>query len=294
MIIDRLYDEVRKKGNVCVGLDTHLDYIPEEIKKKYQDVGEILFQFNKRIIDKTLDIVPIYKLQIAYYEAYGIKGLLGYKKTLEYIKDNNSISIGDIKRGDISSTAEMYGKAHFEGDFEADFITLNPYMGFDSITPYLKYIESGNKGVFVLLRTSNPGAKDIQYLEVNSQLKIHNSQLDHLYYHVGDKLNEMTSKYLGSCGYSPIGAVVGGTHIDEAKKIRDRYNNMFFLIPGYGHQGGKGKDVALYLNNGNGGIVNSSRGIITAYRKYEDGQGKFDEYARVAVLAMKEDIESEE
>jgi orotidine-5'-phosphate decarboxylase len=296
LIIDRLYDEVQKKGNVCVGLDTHLDYIPERIKEKYQDIDEILFQFNKRIIDETLDIVPVYKLQIAYYEAYGIKGLIGYKKTLEYIKNKGSLSIGDIKRGDISSTAEMYAKAHFEGEFEADFITLNPYMGFDSITPYLKYIEKGNKGIFVLLRTSNEGAKDIQYLKINAQCTMHNAQLKTetlLYYYVGDRLNEIGAKYLGSCGYSSIGAVVGGTHVDEAKEIRDRYKNMFFLIPGYGHQGGKGKDVALYLNKGNGGIVNSSRGIITFYKNYPDGEERFDNYARQAVLAMKEDIESE-
>ena len=329
MIIDRLYDEVSKKGNVCVGLDTHLDYIPEEIKSKYQNLEDILFQFNKRIIDATIDIVPIYKLQIAFYEAYGIKGLIAYKKTLGYIKDNGSLSIGDIKRGDISSTADMYAKAHFEGDFETDFITLNPYMGFDSITPYLKYIETGNKGIFVLLRTSNPGAKDIQYLRVNEsgnrfinskQSNRHPEQSEgskdkilhwvqndkigvqdgvdiigseHLYYHVGDKLNELSSKYLGSCGYSSIGVVVGGTHVDEAKEIRDRYKNMFFLIPGYGHQGGKGKDVALYLNNGNGGIVNSSRGIITAYKKYEDAPENFDNCARKAVLTMKGDIEGE-
>lgn len=284
MIIDRLYREVREKGNVCVGLDTHLNYIPEEIKERYQSIDEILFQFNKRIIDNTYDIVPIFKLQIAFYEAYGLKGLEAYKRSLEYIKSIGSLSIGDIKRGDISSTAEMYAKAHFYGEFEADFITLNPYMGFDSITPYLQYVEKGNKGVFVLLRTSNPGAKDIQYLDVEGEK---------LYYHVGDKLNEMGSKYLGSCGYSPIGAVVGGTHIDEAKEIRDRYKNMFFLIPGYGHQGGKGKDVAMYLNDGNGGIVNSSRGIITAFKKYEDGVENFDKYVRQAAIEMKEDIQSE-
>jgi len=284
LIIDRLYREVREKGNVCVGLDTHLNYIPEEIKERYQSIDEILFQFNKRIIDNTYDIVPIFKLQIAFYEAYGLKGLEAYKRSLEYIKSIGSLSIGDIKRGDISSTAEMYAKAHFYGEFEADFITLNPYMGFDSITPYLQYVEKGNKGVFVLLRTSNPGAKDIQYLDVEGEK---------LYYHVGDKLNEISSKYVGSCGYSPIGAVVGGTHIDEAKEIRDRYKNMFFLIPGYGHQGGKGKDVVMYLNDGNGGIVNSSRGIITAFKKYEDGVENFDKYVRQAVMEMKEDIQSE-
>ena len=284
MIIDRLYSEVEDKGNVCVGLDTHLSYVPNGMKEQYGDIDEILFQFNRRIIDNVYDIVPIFKLQIAFYEAYGLKGLNAYRRTLEYIKAKDSLSIGDIKRGDISSTAEMYAKAHFDGEFEADFITLNPYMGFDSITPYLSYIESGEKGIFVLLRTSNMGAKDIQYLDIEGEK---------LYYHIGDRLNEMGAQYLGDCGYSPIGAVVGGTHIDEAEEIRNRYKDMFFLIPGYGHQGGKGEDVAMYLNDGNGGIVNSSRGIITAYKRYEDGIENFDKYTREAVLNMKEDIESE-
>ena len=281
MIIDRLFNEVEEKGNVCVGLDTSLDYIPKEIKARHQNVEDIIFEFNKRIIDCTKDITAIYKLQIAYYEAYGIKGLLAYKKTLEYLKFNNLLSIGDVKRGDISSTAEMYAKAHLEGEFEADFITLNPYMGFDSITPYLKYLESGKKGLFVLLRTSNPGAKDIEYLEADNKK---------VYYHVGDKLEEIGSKYLESCGYSSLGAVVGGTHIDEAVEIRARYQNMFFLIPGYGAQGGKGDDAALYLKDGNGGVVNSSRGIITAYKKHDDGYENFERYTRDAVLSMREDI----
>ena len=193
----------------------------------------------------------------------------------------DSLSIGDVKRGDISATASMYAKAHFEGDFETDFITLNPYMGFDSITPYLPYLESGEKGVFVLLRTSNPGAKDIEYLDVNGEK---------LYYHIGDKLEEMGRDYLGKCGYSSLGAVVGGTHTDEANEIRGRYKSMYFLIPGYGAQGAKGEDVSLYLNDGNGGVVNSSRGIIKAYMKHGDGEEKFDEYTRNAVLSMREDI----
>lgn len=281
MIIDRLHKEVKEKGNVCVGLDTHLDYIPEEMKKSYGNTGEIIFQFNKRIIDCTEDITAIYKLQIAYYESYGIEGLKAYKRTLEYLKDINALSIGDVKRGDIATTADMYAKAHFEGDFATDFITINPYMGFDSITPYLKYLDEGNKGIFVLLRTSNSGAKDIEYLDVNGES---------LYYHIGDKLEEMGSKYIGKSGYSLIGSVVGGTHIDEAIEIRERYKNMYFLIPGYGAQGARGKDVKLYLNKKNGGVVNSSRGIITAYKKYEDGYENFDKYTREAVLSMREDI----
>ena len=281
MIIDRLYKEVEDKGMVCVGLDTHLDYIPREIKDKYKNIEEQIFQFNKKIIHCTKDIVAIYKLQIAYYEAYGISGLIAYKNTMEYLKSLNLLSIGDVKRGDISTTADMYAKAHFEGDFETDFITINPYMGYDSITPYLKYLESGEKGIFVLLRTSNPGAKDIEYLGVNGQA---------LYYHVGDKLVQLAEKYRGKSGYSSLGAVVGGTHTDEAIEIRERYKNMFFLIPGYGAQGGSGEDAALYLNNGNGGIVNSSRGIITAYKNYEDGYEKFEYYTKKAVLDMREAI----
>lgn len=281
MIIDKLYSEVKKKGNVCLGLDTSLDYIPEKMKKKYKDIDEVIFQFNKKIIDCTADITAIYKLQIAYYEAYGIRGLFGYMKTLEYLKSINALVIGDIKRGDIASTADMYAKAHFEGDFEVDFITLNPYMGFDSITPYFKYLDKGNKGIFVLLRTSNPGAKDIEYLDVEGKS---------LYYHVGDKLEEMGRKYIGESGYSLVGAVVGGTHTDEAIEIRKKYKDMYFLIPGYGAQGAKGNDVNLYLNEGNGGIVNSSRGIITAYMKHEDGIKEFEKYTREAVLSMREDI----
>lgn len=281
MIIDKLYSEVKKKGNVCVGLDTHMDYIPEEMKKEFKDLEEIIFQFNKRIIDCTEDITSIYKLQIAYYEAYGIDGLKAYKRTLEYLRSMNALSIGDVKRGDIAATADMYAKAHFEGDFETDFITINPYMGFDSITPYLKYLDEGNKGIFVLLRTSNPGAKDIEYLNVKDEP---------LYYHIGDKLEEMGKEYIGKSGYSLIGAVVGGTHTDEAVEIRQRYKNMYFLIPGYGAQGAKGKDVDLYLNTKNGGLVNSSRGIIKAYFKYEDGYENFDKYTREAVLSMREDI----
>ena len=281
MIIDKLYKTVEKRGMVCVGLDSSLDYIPNNIKTKYQDVEEIIFQFNKRIIDSTKDIVAIYKPQIAFYEAEGIKGLMAYKKTMEYLRGNDLLSIGDIKRGDISSTADMYAKAHFEGDFEADFITLNPYMGFDSISPYLKYLESGKKGVFVLLRTSNPGAKDIEYLESNNK---------RVYYHVGDKLEEMAYKYIGQCGYSSLGAVVGGTYTNEAIEIRKRYKNMFFLIPGYGAQGGKGQGARLYLRGGNAGIVNSSRGIITAYKNYVDGEERFEEYIRKAVLNMRDDI----
>lgn len=282
MVIDRLYEAVEKKGHVCVGLDTALDYIPEEITKKYPAIEDALFQFNKRIIDATFDAAACFKVQIAYYEAYGLAGLLAYKRTLEYVRSKGSIVVADIKRGDIAATAKMYAKAHFEGDFESDFITLSPYMGMDSIEPYLPYVKSGEKGLFVLLRTSNKGAADIQYIEDKNGERI--------YTRTGDLINKIAMDYCGESGYSPIGAVVGCTHIDEGKEIRSRYKNMFFLIPGYGAQGGGAADVAVYLRNGNGGVVNSSRGILLAYRNYENGDRSFDEYARKEVLRMREDI----
>jgi orotidine-5'-phosphate decarboxylase len=285
MIADRLYESVNKKGNVCVGLDTAASYIPEGFRSKFENIEDAVFEFNKKIIDATGDISGCFKVQIAYYEALGIKGLQAYKKTLAYLREQGHITIADIKRGDIAATASMYAKAHFEGDFESDMITLSPYMGLDSIDPYLNYVKDSEKGLFILLRTSNPGAKDIQYIETSENKRVYDA--------VGDKLHELSEKYMGSCGYSSIGAVMGCTHIDEGIEIRKKLHNMFFLIPGYGAQGGAAKDVAIYLKDGNGGVVNSSRAVLMAYKKKEDGAEKFDIYAREEVLRMKEAIMNE-
>ena len=284
MIVDRLYEAVKEKGFVCVGLDSHLDYIPNYIKEKYEKISDIIFEYNKTIIDATSDIVAIYKPQIAYYEANGLEGLIAYQRTLRYLKEKGLLSIGDVKRGDIASTAKEYAKAHFKGEFEADFITLNPYMGMDSITPYLDYLKTGEKGVFVLLRTSNEGAKDIECLDYNGEA---------LYFQVGDELKKFADELTSECGYSPLGFVVGATHSEEAKKIRERYKNIFFLLPGYGAQGAKAEDIRTYLNDFNGGVVNSSRGIIKYYQKFEDGEEKFAHYTREAVLNMRKDIYGE-
>lgn len=284
MIVDRLYEAVKEKGFVCVGLDSHLDYIPNYIKEKHEKLSDVIFEYNKTIIDATSDIVAIYKPQIAYYEANGLEGLIAYQRTLRYIKEKGLLSIGDIKRGDIASTAKEYAKAHFKGEFEADFITLNPYMGMDSITPYLDYLKTGEKGVFVLLRTSNEGAKDIECLDYNGEA---------LYFKVGDELKKFADELTSECGYSPLGFVVGATHSEEAKKIRERYKNIFFLLPGYGAQGAKAEDIRTYLNDFNGGVVNSSRGIIKYYQKFEDGEEKFAHYTREAVLNMRKDIYGE-
>jgi orotidine 5'-phosphate decarboxylase len=284
MIVDRLYEAVKEKGFVCVGLDSHLDYIPNYIKEKHEKLSDIIFEYNKTIIDATSDIVAIYKPQIAYYEANGLEGLIAYQRTLRYIKEKGLLSIGDVKRGDIASTAKEYAKAHFKGEFEADFITLNPYMGMDSITPYLDYLKTGEKGVFVLLRTSNEGAKDIECLDYNGEA---------LYFKVGDELKKFADELTSECGYSPLGFVVGATHSEEAKKIRERYKNIFFLLPGYGAQGAKAEDIRTYLNDFNGGVVNSSRGIIKYYQKFEDGEERFAHYTREAVLNMRKDIYGE-
>ncbi|MEG1446690.1 MAG: orotidine-5'-phosphate decarboxylase [Ruthenibacterium sp.] len=259
--VDKLYDAVAQKGPVCVGLDTDFSYIPTENVNKGQSKGENIFRFNREIIEATKSVAGCYKVQIAYYEALGLDGLLAYKTTLAYLRENGLIAIADIKRGDIAKTAELYAKAHFEGDFEADFITLSPYMGLDSISPYAPYMKNG-KGVFVLCRTSNAGAKDFEYEKC--------ADGRHIYDLVGDKLNALGKEYVGEHGYSSLGLVIGGTHIEEAKEIRAKYADSFFLIPGYGAQGGKAEDIAQYLTHGNGGVVNSSRGVLLAYKKQEN------------------------
>lgn len=285
MIIDRLFETVEEKGNVCVGLDTKLNYIPKDFLNKFNNVEDALFSFNKKIIDATKDQVACFKIQIAYYEAYGIKGLMAYKKTLEYVRSLGCIAISDVKRGDISDTAKMYAKAHFEGDFETDFITVNPYMGMDSIEPYMDYIKNKEKGIFALIRTSNNGSKDFEYIEESASKK-------KLYEIVGEKLQNFGEEVIGKCGYSSIGGVVGCTTAEDGKRIRDNLSKVFFLIPGFGAQGGGAKEASVYLRNGNGGVVNSSRGILLAYKKYENGEKNFDECSRKEVIKMKNELRS--
>ena len=275
--MDRLYESVQEKGHVCVGLDTDFSYFPEGFADSALTAGENIVRFNKALIDATKDVAGCYKVQIAYYESLGLDGMRAYKSTLDYLHENKQIVIADIKRGDIAKTAELYAKAHFEGDFEADLITLAPYMGLDSITPYTPYMEKAGKGVFVLCRTSNGGAKDFEYEKL--------ADGRHVYDLVGDKITELGSAYMGEHGYSSVGLVIGGTHIEEAAEIRARYKNTFFLIPGYGAQGGKAEDIAQYLTNANGGVVNSSRAILLAYKK-QPGVA-FDEAAYNECVNMK-------
>ena len=281
--IDKLVKSVEEKGVVCLGLDTDFDYLPDYAVDSSKTKGENIVEFNRKIIEATKDVTGCYKVQIAYYEALGIDGLNAYKETLKILRDQGLVTIADIKRGDIAKTAELYAKAHFEGDFEADFITLSPYMGLDSITPYLPYCKEKGKGLFVLVRTSNGGAKDFEY-ELAKDGR-------HFYDVVGDKLSVLGADYISETGYSAVGMVIGGTHIEEATEIREKYKNTLFLIPGYGAQGGKAKDIAQYLNNGNGGVVNSSRAVLLAYKK-QDGVS-FEIAARNEVIRMREEIANE-
>ena len=281
--MDRLYDSVAAHGPVCVGLDTEFGYLPESFVDTAKTAGENLVAFNRAILDATLQNAGCYKVQVAYYEALGLDGLRAYAETLRMVRAAGRPVIADIKRGDIAKTAEMYAKAHFSGDFEADLITLAPYMGLDSLSPYLPYCAEQGKGVFVLCRTSNPGAKDFEYQTLTDGR--------HVYDLVGDSVTALGADYCGERGYSSVGLVIGGTHTEEAEAIRAAYPHTFFLIPGYGAQGGKAADIARYLNGGNGGVVNSSRGILLAYKK-QPGVA-FDEAAYNECVRMREDIQGE-
>ena len=284
--MDLLFEAVASKGHVCVGLDTAAEYVPPAERKKAQNDAEAVLNFNKALIDATIDIAACYKVQIAYYEEMGITGLKTYSQTLKYIRGRKSLVIADIKRGDIADTASRYAKAHFSGDFEADFVTLNPYMGMDSIQPWLSEADTRGKGAFVLMRTSNPGMKDFEYLEIPNGKRVYNA--------VGDKLSNLASRRTDA-GYSLFGAVIGCTEREEAAEIRKEYPNLFFLIPGYGAQGGGALDAAALLRDGNGGVVNASRSIITAWQKEGKEQKTEDntfaaQAARRAAIKMRDEI----
>ena len=281
--VDRLYEAVAQRGPVCVGLDTDPSYLPEGFAQPGRTAGENVFFFNREIIEATKEAAACFKVQIAYYEALGLDGLRAYKDTVEYLRAQGLPVIADVKRGDIAKTAEMYAKAHLDGEFEADFVTLAPYMGLDSIEPYAQYMRENGKGVFVLCRTSNPGAKDFEY-ELLADGR-------HVYDMVGDKLSAMGKDYMGAHGYSSLGLVIGGTHIEEAKEIRAKYRDSFFLIPGYGAQGATAKDIANAFNDdGLGAIVNSSRGIMCAWKKTGNNGEDYKEAARAEAIRMRDDI----
>lgn len=261
----RLQEAVKVKGPLCTGIDTDSSYLPPEVLSQYDSPSQAVLAYNLGLIEATAPYSACFKVQIAYYEAMGLAGLDTYVKTLKAIKASGVPVIADIKRGDIADTAKAYAKAHFTGDFEADIITLNPYMGFDTLAPFTEYIspEKGGKGAFVLLRTSNPGMVDIEKQEL--------AKGGYVLDHVGSELLSIAEKYAhlypgAEC--APFGAVVGCTEESDARALRDTYPNIFFLIPGYGAQGGAARIAATLLDKA-GGVVNSSRGILCAWKKDE-------------------------
>lgn len=288
MIIDKLIEAIQEKKNpTVVGLDPKLDFIPEFIKEKHNTVPEMFLEFNKTIIDEIYDIVPAVKPQIAMYEEYGIEGLECYIKTVEYAKSKGLIVIGDIKRGDIASTGKCYSKGHLgQNNFAVDFVTLNPYMGYDAIEPFEEEMGKFERGLFLLVKTSNPKSFQIQNLELKDGRKV--------YEEVANLTNEWGKKFMGMYGYSSIGAVVGATYKEELENIRKLVPNVFFLVPGYGAQGGTAEDVACAFDeNGLGAIVNSSRGIIAAYKneKYKGFvETDFAKASRQSALDMKDSL----
>ena len=264
-----------KNGPLCVGLDTDPSYIPENVLKEFENPAQAVLAYNREIIKrvKADSSASCFKVQIAYYEAMGIEGLKVYAETLKIIKKSGLIAISDIKRGDIGATSDAYAKAHFTGDFESDIITINPYMGFDTLKPFTKYAspDLGGKGTFVLLRTSNPGMVDIEQQELKAGGRV----LDR----VGCELENISKEYSSiwedmTC--SPVGAVVGCTEESDALALRNAYKDIFFLIPGYGAQGGAAKICKTLLKEA-GGVVNSSRGILCAWKKDSDLTKKMEE-----------------
>ena len=303
-MIDQLVANIKKtQAPIVVGLDPMLNYIPEQVQKKaFEEKGETLegaaeaiWQFNKAIVDATYDLIPAVKPQIAMYEQFGVAGVIAFKKTVDYCKEKGLVVIGDIKRGDIGSTSEAYAVGHLGkvqvgsqtyAGFDEDFATLNPYMGSDSVNPFIKICKANNRGIFVLVKTSNPSSGELQDKLVDGKP---------LYELVGKMVDEWGSDCIGESGYSEVGAVVGATYPEQGKILRAIMPRTYILVPGYGAQGGKGKDLVHFFNeDGLGAIVNSSRGIIAAYKQEvyaKFGAEHFADASRQAVLDMIADIQ---
>ena len=297
-MIHQLIEKIQStKAPICVGLDPMLNYIPEHIlKKSFGEFGETLegaadaiWQFNKEIIDHTFDLIPSVKPQIAMYEQFGIEGLNTYKKTVDYCQSKGLLVIGDAKRGDIGSTSAAYATAHigkvqvgsntFSG-FGTEFLTVNPYLGTDGIKPFVDVCKSEDRGLFVLVKTSNPSSGEFQDQLVDGKP---------LYELVAEKVVEWGADCMDGT-YSNVGAVVGATYPEMSRILRKRMPNTYFLVPGYGAQGGTAEDLKYCFNeDGLGAIVNSSRGIIAAYKQEtyaKFGAEHFAEASRQAVIDM--------
>ena len=296
MIIDTLIDKIKKCDNpTVVGLDTSFDYLPEGMRAGIDDfagAAEAVFAFNRALIDAVCDIVPAVKVQIAYYEMYGVEGMHAFDKTCRYAASKGLVVMTDAKRNDIGATASCYAKAYLGqtqvggekySAFDSDFLTVNGYLGSDGIKPFFEHVNGRDKGIFVLVKTSNPSSGELQ------DLRLENGKT--VYEYMGSLVEEWGKDSIGGYGYSSVGAVVGATHPAQAAILRREMPHTFFLIPGYGAQGGKADDLKVCFDaDGLGGIVNSSRGILCAYRQEKYAGMPFDVAARRACLDMKEDL----
>ncbi|MBQ0043212.1 MAG: orotidine-5'-phosphate decarboxylase [Lachnospiraceae bacterium] len=306
-MVNKLIEKIRKtNAPIVVGLDPMMDYVPSFIKEKaFKEYGETLegaaeafWQYNKGIVDAVYDLIPAVKPQIAMYEQLGIPGLVAYKKTVDYCKEKGLVVIGDIKRGDIGSTSAAYATGHLGNiqigantyaGFDEDYATVNPYLGSDGVQPFIDVCKKEGKGIFVLVKTSNKSSGEFQDQIIDGNR--------HLYELVGEMVDKWGEQLVSEgSSYSSVGAVVGATYPEQGKILREIMPKAMILVPGYGAQGGKGKDLTHFFNkDGLGAIVNSSRGIIAAYKQeaYASyGEAGYADASRAAVIAMKEDIAS--
>ncbi len=310
-MINTLTEKIKKlEAPIVVGLDPTMKFVPEHIKKQafaehgetMKGAAEAVWLFNKGIVDAVCDLVPAVKPQIAMYEQFGVEGVHAFQKTVSYCKEKGLVVIGDIKRGDIGSTSEAYAVGHLGqmqvGEamcrgFDEDFATVNPYLGSDGVKPFIEVCKKEKKGLFILVKTSNPSSGEFQDRLVLPEGSTDASKARPLYEIVGEKVAEWAADHMGD-SYSYIGAVVGATYPEMGKVLRQIMPKSYILVPGYGAQGGRGKDLKHFFNeDGLGAIVNSSRGIIAAYQQEAYAKYGAENYAdasRAAVLDMKEDI----
>ena len=302
--IDRLINKIKETDNpTVIGIDPKYDMLPECIKNKYEktleDISKAILEFNKELIDNTYDIIPAVKVNIAFYEMYGIEGMKAFEETCKHAKEKGMVVIADIKRGDIGSTAQSYSNAFLgktkigekeESIFDVDFVTVNPYMGTDCVKPFIDDCKKYDKGIFVLVKTSNPSSGELQDKKIEGGEKN--------YIEVAKLVEQWGEDLIGENGYSCVSAVVGATYPNQLEEIREIAPHTYFLIPGYGAQGGKAEDIALgFDKNGLGGIVNASRSLMYAY-KSEKWKDKFEEKdygkaTRAEAIRMKEELNKE-
>lgn len=299
LIIDELINKIDKKSNpTCVGLDTSLDFLPNDMRAKcttFEDAAKQILEFNVNLVDKLAPVIPAVKVQVAYYEMLGYHGMWAFAETLKYAKSKGLFTIADVKRNDIGSTAGAYSKALLSGTsltsndalvdtgFPADFVTINGYLGSDGVMPFVDDAKANNKGMFVLVKTSNPASAELQNLELKSGGTV--------YEKMGELVTDWGKDLIGEYGYSSVGAVVGATKPEEAKILRAKFPNLFFLIPGYGAQGGTSEMLKnCFDENGKGGIVNNSRGILCAYRKDEFKGMSYADASYAATVEMQIDL----